>query len=77
MHDSPQARRAIAANYSRFAWEQIAIAPDLEEEAVRRWKRLAPDVPPPRAGRVYNLAASVLGWRRARRLQVRFGRPSR
>jgi len=69
--DSPPTRRAVAANYSRFAWEQLVAAPALAEQAVRRWQELAPDLPAPRAGRLYNLAAAFLGWRRARRWQVR------
>jgi hypothetical protein len=69
VEDSARVRRAIAANYSRYAWEQIPYAPDLAEEAVRRWKKYGPDVPVPRAGRMYNLAASLVGWRLARRLQ--------
>jgi glycosyltransferase involved in cell wall biosynthesis len=68
--DSPAARRAVATIYSRFAWEQICAAPVLAEQAVGRWHALAPDLPPPRAGRLYNRAASLLGWRRARRLQL-------
>lgn len=69
--DSPRTRRAAAANYSRFAWEQLGAAPELADRAERRWRELAPDLPPPRAGRLHNLAAALFGWRRARRWQLR------
>jgi glycosyltransferase involved in cell wall biosynthesis len=69
--DSARTRRAIGANYSRFAWEQLVAAPALSERAAQRWQELAPDVPIQRAGPWYNLAAALFGWRRARRWQLR------
>ncbi len=69
--DSPRTRRALAHNYSRFAWEQLEAAPELAERAIRRWRELDPALAPPRAGRWHNLAAAVLGWRRARSWQLR------
>lgn len=68
--DSAQTRRAVGSNYSRFAWEQLAEAPDLAACAVEKWKAIAPEIPPPHGGRISRLIAAVFGWRTARRLQL-------
>ncbi len=68
--DTPRARHALACHWSRFAWEQLTAAPDLTAAAEARWQALDSTVPAPRAGPLYNLAASLLGWRRARRLHL-------
>lgn len=68
--DSDRARRAVGIHWQRFAWEQLAAAPDLASVALSRAKALAPDMPAPDGPRAYQLAASVLGWHRARRLQL-------
>lgn len=68
--NSNRARRAVGIHWQRFAWEQLAATPDLASAALARAKALAPDVPAPDGPRAYKLAASVLGWHRARRLQL-------
>lgn len=68
--DSPRMRHALALNYQRFAWEQIADAPDLAVLALARMQAHAPDLPPPDGPRLYRWASRVLGWSRARRLQL-------
>ncbi|MEO8204537.1 MAG: glycosyltransferase family A protein [Chthoniobacterales bacterium] len=69
--DSPRTHHALAANYSRFAWEQLVAAPELAEHAIMHWQKLDPTVKPPRGGKLYNVISSVFGWRTARRLQLR------
>jgi glycosyltransferase involved in cell wall biosynthesis len=72
LEDSPRTRRAMASRYSHFAWEHLSVAPDLVARAVARWRALAPDLPPPVGSRLTNLAVRLLGWRAARRLQLKF-----
>ncbi len=68
--DSPRTRRALALHWQRFVWEQIAAAPDLATLGLARMRHLAADLPAPDGPRAYRLAARLLGWRRARRLQL-------
>lgn len=68
--NSPRTRRAAACNFCRFAWEQLAAAPDLADQAIARWRELDASVPPPSAGPKQAAVARLLGWRRARRLQL-------
>ena len=68
--DSPRMRRALALNWQRFVWEQLADAPSLAAQAHVRMQALDPGLPPPDGPRMYRLASQVLGWRRARRLQL-------
>jgi len=68
--DTPRTRHALACHWQRFAWEQLADAPGPAAEAIRRAALLDPDLAPPRGPVAYALAARVLGWRRARRLQL-------
>ncbi|MEO6054783.1 MAG: hypothetical protein ABIP97_12295, partial [Chthoniobacterales bacterium] len=74
--DSPRTHHALAANYSRFAWEQIVDAPELAEKAVTHWQTLDSTVKPPRGGTLYNVISSIMGWRTARRIQLRRQRRS-
>lgn len=74
IEDSPRTRRAVGSNYSRFAWEQLASAPDLAGRAVKRWQEIAPEVSPPRGGVVFQVVAALLGWEAARRLQLALSR---
>jgi len=67
---TPRMRRALALHWQRFAWEQMADAPALAAVALARMQELAPGLPPPDGPRLYRWAARVLGWRRARRLQL-------
>jgi glycosyltransferase involved in cell wall biosynthesis len=68
--DSPRTRQALACHWQRFVWEQLATAPDLAAHALERVRALAPGLPPPGGSRAYRLAARVLGWHLARRLQL-------
>lgn len=68
--DSPRTRHALACSWQRFVWEQLDVAPDLSAEASTRSHALAADLPPPDGPRAYRLAARLLGWQRARRLQL-------
>jgi len=68
--NSPRVREAIGCNWQRFAWEQMAAAPGLAAMAIKHARKLAPDLPPPKGSRSYRLAAKVLGWTRARKLQL-------
>jgi len=68
--DSPRMRRALALNCQRFAWEQLGDAPDLAALALARMRAHMPDLPPPDGPRCYQWTARVLGWTRARRLQL-------
>lgn len=68
--DSPRTRRACACNYMRFAWENLASAPDLASRAIARWRELDPTVRPPAVGEPHETLAKLLGWRAARRLQL-------
>lgn len=67
--DSPRVRLALAHLWQRFIWEQCAAAPDLAADAEARLKSL-PALQPPDGPTAYRLAACLLGWRRARRLQL-------
>lgn len=68
--DSPRMRHALALNCQRFAWEQLADAPALAALALARMQAHAPALPPPDGPRLYRWAARLLGWPRARRLQL-------
>jgi hypothetical protein len=68
--DSPRVREALGRNWQRFAWEQLTDAPALAAAAFTRSRALAPNLPPPEGPRAYRLAAHVIGWRLARRLQL-------
>jgi glycosyltransferase involved in cell wall biosynthesis len=70
IEDSPRVRHALACNWQRFAWEQITEAPALAAQALSRVHELDPSLPAPTGTRLYGLAASVLGWKTARRLQL-------
>lgn len=70
VENSPRGRAAIGCNWQRFAWEQMAAAPSLAKTALARARALAPDLPQPSGTRPYRLAARILGWPRARRLQL-------
>jgi glycosyltransferase involved in cell wall biosynthesis len=70
VEDSPRTRDALAQNWQRFVWEQLLDAPALARRARERSQALAPGLPPPDGPRAYRLAARVLGWTRARRLQL-------
>lgn len=67
--DSPRVRLALAHLWQRFIWEQCAAAPDLAATAEERLKAF-PALPPPAGPSAYQFAARLLGWRRARRLQL-------
>ncbi|MCX6950523.1 MAG: glycosyltransferase family A protein [Opitutae bacterium] len=68
--ESPRMRRALASNYQRFAWEQLVDAPALATLALARMQAHSPDLPPPDGPRLYRWVSRVLGWPRARRLQL-------
>jgi glycosyltransferase involved in cell wall biosynthesis len=68
--ESPRMRRALASNYQRFAWEQLVDAPALATFALARMQAYSPDLPPPDGPRLYRWASRVLGWPRARCLQL-------
>ncbi len=68
--NSPRMRHALALNYQRFTWEQIADAPALAALALARMQSHTPALPPPDGPRLYRWASRVLGWPRARRLQL-------
>lgn len=67
--NSPRTRRACAANFSRFAWENYPEGGDYVRRAVQRWLELDASVQPPRGGPRENLLARCFGWRIARRLR--------
>jgi glycosyltransferase involved in cell wall biosynthesis len=69
--DSPRVRHALACNWQRFAWEHLDEAPALAAEAHERSRAFDPALPPPRGPRAYRIAARLLGWRSARKLQLR------
>lgn len=68
--DSRRTRHALACNYRRLAWEQLAAAPDLAARAIRRWQELDPGVPVPQGGPKQAILARLIGWQAARRLQL-------
>lgn len=70
--DSPRTRHAVASHWQRFAWEQFTAAPELAAAALSRARQLAPDLPPPAGSASYRFLARLLGWPRARRLQLRW-----
>lgn len=68
--NSDRTRRACAQNYARFAWEQLAAAPELASAAEARWRQLDPHTRIPPASRFHEFAVRLFGWRATRRLQL-------
>lgn len=67
-------RRGLSLMWQRFAHAAFPYEPDLAEEAMRRARELHQAYLPPEGGWRFRAAASVLGWRLARRLQRLSGR---
>ena len=73
--NSERVRRGFA-----LCWQQIAHAAypydsEVAERAIERARALHPIISHPNGGRAFMVAARLLGWRLARRLQVASGRP--
>lgn len=72
--DSPEMRRAAADLNQRFAYDYYPGAPDLVETALRRAQELGGSTLRPLGGNSFQLLSRLIGWRAARRLQVRLGK---
>jgi glycosyltransferase involved in cell wall biosynthesis len=70
VEDSARTRHALACNYRRFCWDQLAAAPDLAQLAYRRWLELDPTLVPPAGTRIHRLLGPLCGWRGARRVEL-------
>ncbi len=69
VEDSPRVHRALADYWQRLEYELYPDAQDLCRRAVAEARALGGSTQPPTMGRRERLAASILGWRLARRLK--------
>jgi hypothetical protein len=74
LDSSPVMRAAAADLLQRFAYDYYPAAPDLVADAEHRARALGGAHFTPLGGRVFQLARRIVGWKCARRLQVRAGR---
>lgn len=65
-------RRASAVAWQDFAYSAYPYVPELSELAMDFGKRMAPSVKLGLGGRKFRLLASLIGWRLARRMQVKW-----
>ncbi len=70
----PDMRTAAADLLQRFAYDYYPAAPDLVADAERQARALGPARFAPLGGRAFHLLRHLVGWKRARRLQVAAGR---
>jgi len=68
--DSARTRRTCAARYQRFIYEVYPAVPELMALAQAKVAALGGARAPVNGGPVFRLAASVVGWKLARRLQL-------
>jgi len=69
LEDSPRTRHAAATVFQRFVYEIFPAHPEMAAEASRRAAALGGSRLQPEGGSFFRLAARLLGWRTARRLQ--------
>lgn len=67
-------RRAAADLHQRFAYDYYPAAPDLVELALRRATALGGSSLRPLGGKIFQALSRIIGWRAARRWQVRLGK---
>lgn len=67
--NSPRTRRAAAITFQSFAYSAYPQVPDLVARAEQRVAELGGCDRPLRSGALFNLIASICGWKTARRIQ--------
>lgn len=72
--DDPAMRAAAADLLQRFAYDYYPAASDLVADAERRARSLGGARFAPLGGRTFRFACRLVGWKRARRLQIAAGR---
>ncbi len=68
--DSPRTRAACAYEFAAFYYDAYPAVPELRRDARQRVRALGCELPPPPGGPKYRIAARLVGWRLARRLQI-------
>ena len=68
--DSARTRHACAVVWRTFVHDSYPAVPDLERTAIRRIEELGETLGSPQWGPNFRRVARLLGWRRARRLQL-------
>lgn len=74
--DSTRTRRACADLFQRLAFAMYPDCPELVRRCEAEAKRLGGSAERPGGGRVFQIIARTLGWKRARQIQYRRAHPS-